>query len=76
MHLFFQTLKFVKELGKFTNLRSAVVLGGDAMESQFSALHSNPDLVVATPGRFLHVCVEMKLKLNSVEYIVFDEADR
>lgn len=71
-----QTLKFVKELGKFTGLRAAVVVGGDAMESQFSAIHSNPDIIVATPGRFLHVCVEMDLKLNSVKYVVFDEADR
>lgn len=32
--------------------------------------------VVATPGRFMHVVVEMNLKLQSVEYVVFDEADR
>ena len=32
--------------------------------------------VIATPGRFLHVIVEMDLKLASVEYVVFDEADR
>ncbi|XP_022189582.2 ATP-dependent RNA helicase DDX54 [Nilaparvata lugens] len=71
-----QTLKFLKEIGKFTGIRSAIVLGGDAMESQFSAIHNNPEVIVATPGRFLHVCVEMSLKLNSIEYIVFDEADR
>lgn len=71
-----QTLKFVKELGKFSGLRAAVIVGGDAMESQFSAVHSNPDVIVATPGRFLHLCVEMDLKLNKIEYVVFDEADR
>lgn len=32
--------------------------------------------IVATPGRFLHVMMEMDLKLASVEYVVFDEADR
>ena len=32
--------------------------------------------IVATPGRFLHVVMEMDLKLTSVEYVVFDEADR
>lgn len=46
------------------------------MDDQFSAIHGNPDIIVATPGRFLHVCVEMELKLSSIEYIVFDEADR
>lgn len=46
------------------------------MEDQFSALHGNPDIIVATPGRFLHVCVEMDFKMSYIEYVVFDEADR
>jgi len=37
---------------------------------------SNPDIIIATPGRFLHLKVEMNLDLSSVRYIVFDEADR
>ena len=32
--------------------------------------------IVATPGRFLHVLVEMELKQHSLQYVVFDEADR
>ncbi|KAM4649393.1 ATP-dependent RNA helicase DDX54 isoform 2-T2 [Amazona ochrocephala] len=71
-----QTLKFTKELGKFTGLKSALILGGDKMEDQFAALHENPDIIIATPGRLVHVAVEMKLKLHTVEYVVFDEADR
>ncbi|KAL3283588.1 hypothetical protein HHI36_006726 [Cryptolaemus montrouzieri] len=71
-----QTLKFIKELGRYMDLKSAVILGGDSMDDQFSAIHGNPDIIVATPGRFLHVCVEMELKLNSIEYFVCDEADR
>lgn len=46
------------------------------MEDQFAALHENPDIIIATPGRLVHVAVEMNLKLQSVEYVVFDEADR
>ncbi|XP_072839817.2 ATP-dependent RNA helicase DDX54 [Pogona vitticeps] len=71
-----QTLKFTKELGRFTGLKTALILGGDKMEEQFAALHENPDIIIATPGRLVHVAVEMKLKLQSVEYVVFDEADR
>lgn len=71
-----QTLKFTKELGRFTGLKASVILGGDRMEDQFEALHGNPDIIIATPGRFLHVMMEMDLKLASVEYVVFDEADR
>lgn len=71
-----QTLKFIKELGRFTGLKAAVILGGETMENQFSAIHGNPDILVATPGRFLHICIEMNLQLHNIEYVVFDEADR
>ncbi|XP_063984726.1 ATP-dependent RNA helicase DDX54 isoform X2 [Diachasmimorpha longicaudata] len=71
-----QTLKFIKDLGKFTGLKSVAILGGDSMDNQFSVLHGNPDIIVATPGRFLHICVEMDLTLKNVEFVVFDEADR
>lgn len=71
-----QTYKFMKELGRFMDLKTILVLGGDSMDSQFSAIHTCPDVIVATPGRFLHLCVEMDLKLSSVQYVVCDEADR
>lgn len=71
-----QTWKFVRELGKHTDLRCSLVLGGDSLEDQFAAVHENPDIIVATPGRFLHLVVEMELSLSTVDYIVFDEADR
>ncbi|XP_067142208.1 ATP-dependent RNA helicase DDX54 [Centruroides vittatus] len=71
-----QTFKFTKELGKFTTLKAAVILGGDNMEDQFLEIHKNPDIIIATPGRLLHVIVEMDLKLSNIEYLVFDEADR
>jgi ATP-dependent RNA helicase DDX54/DBP10 len=32
--------------------------------------------IIATPGRLLHLAVEMNLDLRSVQYVVFDEADR
>lgn len=71
-----QTFKFTKELGRFTDLKSALILGGDSIERQFATIHDNPDIIIATPGRLLHVVMEMDLKLKSVEYVVFDEADR
>jgi ATP-dependent RNA helicase DDX54/DBP10 len=32
--------------------------------------------LLATPGRLLHIVCEMNLKLSSIQYLVFDEADR
>ncbi|GLI78990.1 ATP-dependent RNA helicase dbp10 [Penicillium ochrochloron] len=71
-----QTLKVVKEMGRGTDLRSVLLVGGDSLEDQFAMMAGNPDIVIATPGRFLHLKVEMDLDLSSIRYVVFDEADR
>ena len=71
-----QTLKVVKELGKGTDLKSVLLVGGDSLEEQFGRISENPDIVIATPGRFLHLKVEMGLDLSTIRYVVFDEADR
>ncbi|KAL9124389.1 MAG: hypothetical protein Q9217_006276 [Psora testacea] len=71
-----QTLKVVKELGRGTDLKCVLLVGGDSLEEQFGFMSANPDIVIATPGRFLHLKVEMGLDLSSIRYVVFDEADR
>lgn len=71
-----QTHKVFKDFSKGTDLRSVLLTGGDSLEEQFSMMMSNPDVIVATPGRFLHLKVEMNLDLKSIEYAVFDESDR
>jgi ATP-dependent RNA helicase DDX54/DBP10 len=71
-----QTLKVVKELGKGTDLKTVLLVGGDSLEEQFGLMAANPDIIIATPGRFLHLKVEMSLDLSSIKYVVFDEADR
>ncbi|MCJ1296103.1 ATP-dependent RNA helicase dbp10 [Xylographa carneopallida] len=71
-----QTLKVVKELGRGTDLKCVLLVGGDSLEEQFGFMAGNPDIVIATPGRFLHLKVEMGLDLSSMRYVVFDEADR
>jgi ATP-dependent RNA helicase DDX54/DBP10 len=71
-----QTSKFTADLAKFTDLRHAVVLGGESMNEQFSLLANNPDILIATPGRLIHVIELTKLSLARVQYVVFDEADQ
>lgn len=71
-----QTLSVTKELAKGTDLKCILLVGGDSLEEQFAAMSSNPDIVIAAPGRFVHLMVEMNLDLSSMQYIVFDEADR
>jgi ATP-dependent RNA helicase DDX54/DBP10 len=71
-----QTMKVVKEMGRGTDLKTVLLVGGDSLEDQFGMMANNPDIVIATPGRFLHLKVEMNLDLSSIVYAVFDEADR
>lgn len=72
-----QTFRFAKDMAKFTDIRVVSIIGGDPLEKQFEALSMRPDCIVATPGRLMHHLREIKtLKLKTVKYLVFDEADR
>lgn len=55
-----QTMKFFKELAKYTDLYGALLVGGDDMEQQFEELSKNPDVLIATPGRLVHHLVEVR----------------
>ena len=56
-------------------LRIANVVGGIPYQLQIARLQ-NADLVVATPGRLLDLQRSMQLKLDQVQFLVVDEADR
>jgi superfamily II DNA/RNA helicase len=56
-------------------LRIANVVGGMPYQLQIAKLQ-NADLVVATPGRLLDLQRSMQLKLDEVQFLVVDEADR
>ncbi|KAG6861101.1 hypothetical protein C0995_004038 [Termitomyces sp. Mi166 len=61
---------------KGQSLRWGLVVGGEGLDEQFEMITNNPDIIIATPGRLLHLIVEMNLDLKSTQYVVFDEADR
>jgi len=56
-------------------LRIANVVGGMPYQLQIAKLQ-NADLVVATPGRLLDLQRSQQLKLDQVQFLVVDEADR
>jgi superfamily II DNA/RNA helicase len=56
-------------------LRIANVVGGMPYQMQIARLQ-NADLVVATPGRLLDLQRSGQLKLDKVQFLVVDEADR
>ena len=56
-------------------LRIANVVGGMPYQMQIAKLQ-NADLVVATPGRLLDLQRSGQIKLDKVQFLVVDEADR
>lgn len=70
-----QTKAFLDLFGKNHNLNTACVIGGVKMKPQIDALHDNPDIVVATPGRLLDHVKRGNVRLDAIEVLVLDEAD-
>ena len=56
-------------------IRIANIVGGMPYQLQIAKLQ-NADLVVATPGRLLDLQRSMQIKLDQVQFLVVDEADR
>ena len=56
-------------------LRIANIVGGMPYQLQIAKLQ-NANLVVATPGRLLDLQRSMQIKLDRVQFLVVDEADR
>ncbi len=59
-----------------TNIRSFAVYGGVGAGPQIDALHRGVEIVVATPGRLLDHIQNKHARLDRVEVLVLDEADR
>ena len=66
----------IRDFARFTDLRVAVVYGGVGYGRQNEALRTGVDVIVATPGRLLDHLRQGSCKLDQVQFLVLDEADR
>jgi ATP-dependent RNA helicase RhlE len=71
-----QILEDFNALAVHTGLTGAAVYGGVGMGPQEHAFRSGVDVIVATPGRLLDHARAPYARLNGLEYLVLDEADR
>jgi ATP-dependent RNA helicase RhlE len=62
--------------GAGSSLRHTVLFGGVGQKPQENAIRRGVDLLVATPGRLLDLMEQGIVRLNAVEVLVLDEADR
>ena len=71
-----QTLKEVQRFSQFTYIKAGLVTGGEDFKEQAAMLRKVPDVLIGTPGRLLEQLNAGNLKLEHVQVMVLDEADR
>jgi ATP-dependent RNA helicase DDX27 len=72
-----QCFNVARKIAGFTNITFGQAIGGLNSREQEKALKQRPDIVVATPGRFIDLERNTSsLTVNTIEILVLDEADR
>lgn len=71
-----QVEETLKKVGGAFGLKTAVIIGGANITRQVRDLKSNPNVIVATPGRLIDHLQQRTVSLSQVQVLVLDEADR
>ena len=71
-----QIEEHLRQLAVHTPLTGAAIFGGVGMGPQEHAFRSGVDVIIATPGRLLDHFKQPYARLDKLEYLVLDEADR
>jgi ATP-dependent RNA helicase RhlE len=66
----------LERFGSGRHVRGAVIIGGVGMGAQAEALRRGPEVVIATPGRLVDHLQQGTARLDGIEVLVLDEADR
>ncbi|MFN5356256.1 MAG: DEAD/DEAH box helicase, partial [Bacteroidota bacterium] len=66
----------LRDLAKYTDLRFAVVFGGQGAKQQIEAIESGIDILVASPGRYLELYDQGHINARKIRHLVLDEAER
>ncbi|KHJ45287.1 DEAD/DEAH box helicase [Trichuris suis] len=74
-----QIKKHVSAIAKYTDIKIGLLVGGLSMQKQERLLKSEPDIIIATPGRIWTLVedgCEQLSNIRNVRYLVIDEIDR
>lgn len=71
-----QVEEALRQVGAPIGLNCVVIIGGLAQQAQVRALRRNPHVVIATPGRLVDLMNQGLYKLDQVNIVTLDEADR
>lgn len=70
-----QVSEEINKIGRFKHVHALAVYGGQEMSKQIKALKKKPQIIVATPGRFMDHMRRKTIRLNAIQMVVLDEAD-
>ncbi|CAL8286726.1 unnamed protein product [Lota lota] len=74
-----QVKHHIDAVAKFTDIKTAIIVGGMSQQKQSRMLKRQPEIVIATPGRLWELIREGHphlLSLRHLKCLVIDEADR
>jgi ATP-dependent RNA helicase RhlE len=71
-----QIHEVIRALAAGTRLRSATIYGGVGAGPQIKSLREGAEILVACPGRLLDLMNQRVARLDHIEILVLDEADR
>jgi ATP-dependent RNA helicase RhlE len=71
-----QIAEHLEGLGQHTGITGAAIFGGVAVGPQEKAFRDGVDILIATPGRLLDHFQHSYARLDDLEILVLDEADR
>jgi ATP-dependent RNA helicase DDX27 len=72
-----QCYNVAKKIAGFTDITFAQIVGGFSVREQEQVLKKRPDVIIATPGRFIdHMRNSPSFAVDTLEILVLDEADR
>ena len=72
-----QCFNVAKKLASFTDVTFCQLVGGFSLREQENVLRTRPDVIIATPGRFIdHMRNSASFTVDTLEILILDEADR
>jgi ATP-dependent RNA helicase DeaD len=71
-----QVAREMNKLAKYTETKVTAIYGGQNMRNQIIRLERGVHIIVATPGRLIDHIKQKTVYLNSIDFVVLDEADR
>lgn len=71
-------IQIEKEVAKyqFRNIKAVCLYGGNDRKKQIEVVEAGVEVIIATPGRLNDLVAAKHIKIESITYLILDEADR